>query len=264
MYFQDVSKYLLEETDQPLVIHGHSGYGKTSIIAKAASKVTQFLQEDGLCTNPYILVRFCGTSPANSNIRQLLQSLCHQLAYVTDKYRHEVPKDFKLLKAYFKDMLQKGDFPGIVVIFLDALNQLSGQDNAHKLDWLPSKLARNVKVIVSSITGENAIYQKLCSKITNERYYVEVKEVSPSLCADILNSSLQKRGRIINFNQWRLVRDAFNKCALPLFAKLTFEKVLTWKSYMDIPKDALATSVSACIDQLFDRLEEKHGKVMTI
>ena len=86
--------------------------------------------------------------------------------------------------------------------------------------------------------------------------------MSPGLCADILNKNLTNRGRIINFVQWRLVRDVFTKCSNPLFMKLTYEEALSWKSYTMIPEDALATSVTTCIHKLFDRLEEKHGSVM--
>lgn len=265
IFQQQISNYVLSDTDQALVIHGESGYGKTSIMAKAGSECVSYIQQNGLTVLPYVILRFCGTSPGSSNVRQLLFSISNQLAYVTNKYRHEIPKDFKLLKAYFKDFLQKGNFPGLIVIFIDAVNQLSLEDNSHKLDWLPSKIAKNVKVIVSCITGENDVYQKLRSKITNERYYIEVNEMTPVLCGEILSTCLQERGRIINFMQWRLVREAFNKCSLPLFVKLTFEEVITWKSYLDVhgcvPDDALATSVPTCIQRLFDRLEEKHGKV---
>ena len=111
-----------------------------------------------------------GTSPNSSNIYKLLYSLSNQLAYVTDKYRYKIPKDYKGLKAYFKDLLQNGKFTGIVIIFIDAINQLSPAYNAHSLDWLPLKIAKNVKVIVSCITGEKEqVYQKLRSKMTNQR-----------------------------------------------------------------------------------------------
>lgn len=93
------------------------------------------------------------------------------------------------------------------------------------------------------------------------RYYIEIKELSAGICSEILKDSLKERGRIINFNQWRLVHAVFKKCSLPLFANLTFKEVYRWKSYMDIPVDELATSVHACIQKLFDGLETKHGKV---
>ena len=41
-----------------------------------------------------------------------------------------------------------------VVIFLDSLDQLSLQRQRGSVGWLPTKLHDNVKVIVSSLPGE--------------------------------------------------------------------------------------------------------------
>ena len=46
---------------------------------------------------------FVGITPKSSNVQPLLYSLCHQLAFVTNKYRHQVPEDYKSLKRYFID-----------------------------------------------------------------------------------------------------------------------------------------------------------------
>ena len=256
---QAISHYIQNDSDQPFIIHGESGFGKTSIMAKAASEVKGYMQQEN---RPSVLLRFCGTSAASSNIRQLLESLCHQLAFVTEQSQHQIPTDFRLIKAHFQDLLIKSDFPGLVVIFLDALNQLSKADSAHKLDWLPSKIAPNVKIIVSTITEEDGILKRLKNKIKKTQYSMEITQMTSKLCEDILKKNLSSRGRIITFVQSGLVRDVFTKCSNPLFMKLTYEEALSWKSYTMIPEGALATSVTTCIHKLFDRLEEKHGQVM--
>ena len=73
--------------------------------------------------------------------------LCpRQVAFVAGRSRREVPDDYKSLKLYFTDLLQRGEVPGLLVLLLDSLDQLSASNGAHKLDWLPARLAPNVKV----------------------------------------------------------------------------------------------------------------------
>jgi len=69
-----------------------------------------------------------------------------QIAFVTGRSRLEVPEDYKSLKMYFIDLLQRGEVPGMLVILLDSLDQLSSSNGAHKLDWLPARIAPNIKV----------------------------------------------------------------------------------------------------------------------
>lgn len=57
-----------------------------------------------------------------------------------------IPENCRRLKNYFIDFLQRGEFPGLLVIVLDGLDQLTTSDGAHKLDWLPARVAPNIKV----------------------------------------------------------------------------------------------------------------------
>jgi hypothetical protein len=64
-----------------------------------------------------------------------------------------VPINYKSLKLYFVNLVQRGDVPGLIVIIIDSLNQLSPSNGAHKLDWIPARIAGNVKVRIIQITG---------------------------------------------------------------------------------------------------------------
>ena len=65
---------------------------------------------------------------------------------MTGRKRQDVPEDYKSLKVYFIDLLQRGEVAGLLVLLLDSLDQLSSANGAHKLDWLPARLAPNIKV----------------------------------------------------------------------------------------------------------------------
>ena len=60
---QDVYKYLSSRDPMmPLVVHGESGVGKTSLMAK----VVEETQDNNKDKNGAILYRFCGTTPDSS------------------------------------------------------------------------------------------------------------------------------------------------------------------------------------------------------
>ena len=65
-------------TETVFVVHGVSGSGKTSLMAKVVSSVRQMFQEKKY--SPVLVTRFCGTSGASSSARNLLHSMCEQIA----------------------------------------------------------------------------------------------------------------------------------------------------------------------------------------
>ena len=68
------------------------------------------------------------------------------------------------------------------MLFIDALDNLSSADDAHRMDWLPSQVSQNVKIIVSANADSTALW-RMRSKITDtERYYVHVKPLDRSTC----------------------------------------------------------------------------------
>ncbi len=259
---EEIKDYILGGTDKVFIIHGESGIGKTSIMAKAASMINTWVGEEGMDVQTTVILRFCGTSPATSSIRQLIGGLCHQITYAVGKYRSQIPEDYKDLKKYFIELISNGESGGMIIIFLDALDQLSSDDDAFKMDWIPAKISNNVKIVISTLPKEGGILARLESKITDSRYHLEIGTLSPNNCSDIIHFWLTHAKRILSFAQWKGVKEAFYHCSTPLFTKLTFEEIVRWKSYTPINKDTLPLCVNACIHKLFDRIEEKHGQVL--
>lgn len=83
-----IHSYLAEETESntPLVVHGESGCGKTSVTAKAAvltkEKFPDHLQ----------VTRFIGTTSDSSTIAKLLYSVCSQILQATGKASDSIPQ----------------------------------------------------------------------------------------------------------------------------------------------------------------------------
>ena len=68
------------------------------------------------------------------------------------------------------------------MLFIDALDNLSSADDAHRMDWLPSQVSQNVKIIVSADADSTTLW-RMRSKITDtERYYVHVKPLDRPTC----------------------------------------------------------------------------------
>ena len=87
-FLESSKKTLLDHEKHAVVLFGESGCGKTSIMAKIATEVKQWVEDE-----PAIVVlRFIGTSPDSSGIRPLLRSICVQLCKATGQNTSDIPE----------------------------------------------------------------------------------------------------------------------------------------------------------------------------
>lgn len=78
---------LMNNSERIIVIHGQSGCGKTSILAKIAKDVKHWLEG----SNRITVFRFLGTSPDSSSARLLLRSVCQQLCKLSGQNTANIP-----------------------------------------------------------------------------------------------------------------------------------------------------------------------------
>lgn len=79
---------LLNHEKQGVVLHGESGCGKTSIMAKIATEVKRWIKDK----SAIVVLRFIGTSTDSSSIRPLLRSICVQLCKATGQDTADIPE----------------------------------------------------------------------------------------------------------------------------------------------------------------------------
>lgn len=79
---------LANESQRVAILHGESGCGKTSIMAKMAVEIGKWLEPE----SPIVVLRFIGTSPESSSIRLLLRSVCLQLYTITKNDIGDIPE----------------------------------------------------------------------------------------------------------------------------------------------------------------------------
>ena len=78
----------------------------------------------------------------------------------------------------------------------------------------------------------------------------------------ILDNWLKAANRSILPRQKSYIMEAFQRCPLPLYLKLAFDEAQRWKSYTPASDMYLEPTVREIIDDMFERLERRHGKVL--
>jgi WD40 repeat protein len=246
-----IEKYIVGSDPHPLAIWGASGSGKSALMAKAIEQAQKKGQD--------VLYRFIGATPESSNGRALLESLCKQISRRYGADESTIPSEYKDLVQEFPKRLAlvKPDKP--LIIFLDALDQLSDTDNARNPIWLPAELPQNVRLIVSTLSGE--CLQALENKVPVQNK-IEVKAMSMEDGEAILDTWLSGSQRRLQDEQKKYILDKFNVCGLPLYLKLAFEETKLWKSYDALPE--LGDDIPTILQDLFKRLskESNHGEML--
>ena len=253
-------QFLSQGTRRPLVVYGPSGSGKTSVMAMVARNGPVWL-DDCIC-----ILRFLGTSPHSSSIRETLLSVSHQLCVL---FGIRMPAfsdmEFTQVAQFFRSLLLEQLPPRVkstLVIVLDSLDQLSPSDGAHTMKWLPKILPGKIRLIVSTLPKMYDCLSTLQSSLPNNCFF-EVKAMSDNTATEVIGVWLNRFNRTISSNQLGLIMEAFASCPQPLFLTLLLQRAITWKSYTsESVIAALPRSTAAALAELFDNLENEHGRVL--
>ncbi|NWS17249.1 NWD2 protein, partial [Pachyramphus minor] len=258
-----VHKYVLPSKIghiNPLIIYGGPCTGKTLLLAEAAKKAYSWLQEEmGPDSDPVVVIRFLGSTETSTDLKNILQSICEQLAVNYRCLVQSYPKKIHDLRDLFINLLNESSFHRPLVIIFDALEQLTDSDDGRKLWWLPIHLPRSVRIILSTLPNKHGILQKLRCLIHEESNYIELTARDRKMCSQVLKHQLLRVKRKVTSGQQIYVNEAFSKCTLPMFVNLTFREVRNWRSHKDVDESSLCVTVHESIEQLFWSLENKCG-----
>eukprot|EP01038_Epipyxis_sp_PR26KG_P008442 gene8442-11420_t len=248
-------------------IIGGSGCGKTSLIAKVASLV--FQREKSAHRMRPVIIRFCGTSPGSQHGRQLVLSLCLQIAIICEgnvdlaslekmSYDEIVAKLHSLLNSH------------PVILFLDSLDQLSNENLARShLTFLKNvKPHPNTRIIVSALPDDKS------DGLVRYYYGCETKLESDgvSMCTVekldepmiILKSLLKaKSRRLLPSEQIDIVYKQLIVEPTALYVRLASEIVCTWRSTFRPTAEDLPGGMIGIIQFLFNKFSVDYGPVLT-
>ncbi|XP_067662735.1 NACHT and WD repeat domain-containing protein 2-like [Haliotis asinina] len=253
-----ISKYLKGTSRTPFIVHGQSGCGKTSIVAMAATlALKSFNRKAG------VVIRFIGTTPDSSTIGALLSSVTSQICKLYgEDMDEELPADTKELTKIFHETLNLANSDEPLVLLLDSLDQFDPSGGARQLHWLPQKLPDNVKMILSTLPEpQYESFPRLQEMYSHRNNFLEVPKLADRDVKGILSKWLTASHRALTEQQRQTVLEAFQKCPLPLFLKLSFDEACRWSSFASQSETTLQTSIRGSINALFSRIEALHGKV---
>ncbi|KAH1018594.1 hypothetical protein HUJ05_006333 [Dendroctonus ponderosae] len=260
-----IHQYMLGDSDKLLVLYGEGGCGKTSLLAKAASLSTSKAWFAG--AKPMSIVRFLGTTPDSSALTPTLISICQQISYNFMFPFDTIPDDLVPLTAHFKQLLTLATKEQPLLLFLDSVDQLTGTADANKVSWIPTRLPKHCKIIVSCASEESnpeasKEYLILRRMIDVDENFIEVKALGEELAMKVIKMWMKTACRDLTNYQWRLVSNAIDKCSLPIFVKLVFAEICRWRSYTKSQDTHLASTVMDSIMMLFERIEKQHGRIL--
>ncbi len=270
---ETIGQYIHDASRHPLVVWGAAGSGKSALMARAIRDTA------GAAGSTHLVMRFIGTTPGSPNSRFLLQTLCEEIYrrcnYEGQKRRriggvpeerreevaaeYDIPTDPQQLAVRLGEFLAKVPEGERLVLFIDALDQLSTLDNGHMLEWLPTELPDRVRLIVSTAIGNclSILHRKLPAAS-----FLPLETMSVAEGAEALDVLLNNAGRTLQPDQRAHVLDRFRHSGLPLYLKLAFEEARRWPSH--VPHADLDVDIPGVLRNLFRRLssESHHGAAL--
>ena len=251
-----IADYLKGTEPQPLAVIGEGGSGKSALLAKAFEAALG-KHEGAAC-----VVRFVGATPAASEGRSLLDSLCHQIARAYGADESAIPAEYNDLAVEFGKQLEQATAKRPLIVFLDALDQLGVTDPARQLSWLPAHLPENVRIVVSTIPGD---CEKTLRLKRPELAFLSLDNMSRYEGEQALDIWLKLAGRTLQDPQRKEVLDTFEPEGRPLYLKLAFEEARLWHSYSPAAETTLLAGIRELIEgNLFPRLADpaNHGPAL--
>ncbi|KAI8614998.1 hypothetical protein BC830DRAFT_337975 [Chytriomyces sp. MP71] len=255
-------------------------------------------------TQPHTInvTRFVGATNESIDSRSLLRSLCSQIVTVyglealKDKVEEEAlasydvaettgeqtleeklgsldswpPTSIEGLKAGLEIAFQLAEEDRPLVVILDGLDELSLDDDARNLDWLPRIIPENVKLIVSSAPTSRSKHQTLSilsnlyPSAASAHSRMEVPFMVGSEVAALVDRLMAQDERTLQPEQKAAFLTKCNIQKLPLFvvaAWTLFARKWTGSTTVEqIASDMEGETVPGLVEHFMERLEIRLGR----
>lgn len=105
-----------------------------------------------------------------------------------------------------------------LIILLDGLDQVKPY-SAKSLDWLPTSLPDNIKLLIS-VSENSDMYRDISSKL-NENSFIKMPLLGETEAKNILMSSVMQYNHSINSKIQDCVLKSVQECTIPLYSKVS-------------------------------------------
>lgn len=239
-----IADYLDDDTDTPLIVHSSSGMGKTTLMKKAIENLENDLSDVD------VFYRFVGADGKSFYKRDLLTGIIDEMSGENKLDKQDEYKfDEQIKEILSKDSVKK------IAIFIDALDQLRVRD---ALLWLPQKLGKNVKIVLSVLNDENfaedsGYYRNLLGRYGDGNTLNLNDDSLQCNTKELFDKFLGKYSRKLTDEQMLAVADKFNGAnSSPLYAFIIAQELRYLKSGGEID---IANDVPSAVNEFIDNLK---------
>jgi|GEM_PF-5508790 len=147
--------------EQGLVITGESGSGKTCLLADWIQQWRKNNKDD------FVFVHYFGSTPNSASIPHFLRRLLFELKR-RFSFPYNIPSQIDDLSRALHHWLPETVGKGRIILVLDAINQIEGEEPDRRLIWLPQQFSSNVRILASALSGTalNVLNERKWKKYT--------------------------------------------------------------------------------------------------
>ncbi len=249
-YFDRLDAHTIANNNQPLVILGESGSGKSALLANWTAKYQQS-HPDVLFIQHYI-----GATPNSCDWTFMLRRILNEL-----KQRFEIaedlPDDSEALRDAFSTWLHLAASRGRIILVLDGLNQLEDHGGAPDLLWLPLRLPENVQMFLSTLPG------RALDEITKRSWpTLEIESLSVDERKKLIHHFLHACSRELSPAMLDRIANA-EPAANPLYLTVLLDELRVFGRHDHLRNQIeyylKATSPNELYDKVITRWEEDYG-----
>lgn len=235
--------------EEPLVVLGESGSGKSALLANWVIRYRSEHPDD------FLLMHFIGATPESTNWENMVRRILGELKREINPLI-EIPDQQSALSDAFNIGLNKIPGSKKAVIIIDALNQLDNENNSQDLFWLPNQIPSNVRLILSTLPGRSLdeIRQRGWPILTVEALKSEERKQLIRDYLAISTKALDEKyaNRLASFPQ----------CSNPLFLRVLLDELQLLGLYetlgSQIDQYLEATSISVLYEKVLQRCERDY------
>lgn len=196
------------------------------------------------------------------SIQSFLYGICIQLATFLHTPVDAIPKQYRELEEYFKQLIQGFPVGHSAIILIDSIHSLSAEYEPYHFFWLPRLLPTNIRVVMSTCDGEVVLRTLQQEIVIDAENFIQLSPLSQVESMECLRLFLAQERRCLSEQQEQALSQALPQTLYPLFMKLVAREARYWVSYASIQNASLPDSVDHFIEVLFEQLEHTHGKAL--
>lgn len=151
--FNAVADYIRRKSDRPLIVVGRPGDGKTTVMSRAALEAPSWIGgchgadgRPGQPSSTVVLRLLTRADSSASVVFDLAEHLVRRCCCVVGRPKPGSGNGIAEQQYFVGRLLCDGDVNRAVIIFLDGVDEMNLDGGSELVDWLPARLANNIKV----------------------------------------------------------------------------------------------------------------------